>query len=30
MPKPLRQLLLVPRNRESLHRLAYLAERGAR
>lgn len=30
MPKPLRQLAIVPRNRESLQRLAYLAERGAR
>lgn len=29
MPKPLRQLAVVPRNRESLRRLAYLAERGA-
>ena len=30
LPKPLRQLLVIPRNRESLQRLAYLAERGAR
>lgn len=29
-PRPLRQLVVVPRNRESLRRLAYLAERGAR
>lgn len=28
LPKPLRQLLIVPRNRESLRRLVYLAERG--
>ncbi len=28
MPKPLRQLAVVPRNRESLRRLTYLAERG--
>lgn len=27
VPKPLRQLAIVPRNRESLQRLAYLAER---
>ncbi len=30
VPKPLRQLVIAPRNRESLRRLAYLAERGAR
>lgn len=29
MPKPLRQIAVVPRNRESLRRLTYLAERGA-
>lgn len=30
IPKPLRQLAIVPRNRESLRRLAYLAERDGR
>lgn len=29
MPKPLRQLVVVPRNREALRRLAFLAEGGA-
>lgn len=29
IPKPLLDLFLVPRNRETLHRLAYLAEGGA-
>jgi hypothetical protein len=29
VPRPLRQAGIVPRNRESLRRLAYLAERGA-
>lgn len=29
VPKPLRQVAVTPRNRESLRRLAYLAERGA-
>ena len=30
IPKPLRQLAILPRNRESLRRLAYLAEREGR
>lgn len=30
IPKPLRQLAIVPRNRESLRRLAYLAKREGR
>ena len=30
IPKPLRQLAVVPRNRESLRRLVYLAERDGR
>ena len=30
VPQPVRQLVVAPRNRESLRRLAYLAERGAR
>ncbi|HET7689472.1 MAG TPA: SRPBCC family protein [Nocardioidaceae bacterium] len=29
MPKPLRQLAMLPRNREALRRLAFLAEGGA-